>query len=135
MQLKPGSDFGEPLIFPLVQLRWSSGSNVTVNLLIPKSADVAYTLRPGTFLGVRSSLSGTEYNTNPGDEIDIPIQFSTFVVGPYLQQHLGGSVSLKLQGGTTLWRRFEVDPHVFDDEIDQENSVFVKAALVLRPGG
>ena len=126
------SDFGEPVVFPLVQLRWST-SKMAVNLLLPTMADVAFTLGPSTFIGVQSVLSGTEYNTNPDDEIDIPIQFSTFVVGPYLEQHLAGSISLKLQGGTTIWRRFEVDPDVFDDKIDQENSVFVKAALVLRP--
>jgi len=128
-----GSEFGEPFLFPFGLLNWSNGENLNVDLALPAQAQIVYSLRPGTAIGVQSSISGTEYNRNLEGNIDTSIKYSTFVSGPFIRQQIKGPLHFKLLMGTTLWRRFEFDERAPQDQADQENGVFLRAGLVMNP--
>ena len=142
------SDFGTPLVIPLLKVDYESASHVKFTATLPINAYLGYALSPNTELGLAGNISGTQYNINlnpdrlPGDiqpivtapdDIDLPAKYSVLTVGPSFKQRVQGRFFVVTEAGITVWRRFEFDGDQIDDTLDQDRSLFLRFGIAYRP--
>ena len=140
------SDFGTPLVIPMLKVDYESASHVRFTAMLPVNAYLGYAFSPNTELGLAGNISGTQYNLNldrlPGDiqpvvavpeEVDLPAKYSVLTVGPSFKQRVRGPFFVAAEAGMTLWRRFEFDGDQIDDTLDQDRSLFLRFGIAYRP--
>ena len=142
------SDFGTPLVIPLLKVDYESASHVKFTATLPVNAYFGFALNPNTELGLAGNVSGTQYNINldpdrlpgdiqpvvaPPDDVDLPAKYSVLTVGPSLKQRVRGPFFVAAEAGLTVWRRFEFDGDQIDDTLDQDRSLFLRFGIAYRP--
>ena len=142
------SDFGTPLVIPMLRVDYESASHLKFSAMLPVNAYLGYAFSPNTELGLAGTISGTQYNINldpdrlPGniqpavatpDDIDLPAKYSVLTVGPSFKQRVRGPFFVAAEAGMTLWRRFEFDGDQVDNTLDQDRSLFLRFGIAYRP--
>jgi hypothetical protein len=127
--------YGEGYPFPFLSVAWNNGSSARIDMLLPVRAEFWYLPSPKIELGLAARISGNQYHGDP-DRYGVPdpqMRYSVGTVGPSVKLHASKSVSLIIDGGVTVRRRFEFFDG--DDEmqsLDLKNSGFVKAGLQIN---
>lgn len=126
--------FGEPFPVPLVAVNWTPSRRTRLDLLLPAYAEFWYAPRSWVEFGLAARASGGQYHGDPDsfDPDNPQLLYSSATAGPSVVFHLGEIVHLRVDAGTTLFRRFDFNDG--DDElrsIDLENSGFVRLGLTV----
>ena len=130
--------FGRDLPLPLLHLESRMGSNPRVRVFLPTLAECSWRIESGIELGAAARLNGDRYalgefetadQENPIDRL----RYSNLTVGPFVSFRVGRGWTLMLEGGGTVYRRFEttLEDVVIDDYALNNTSYF---RLSLRAG-
>jgi hypothetical protein len=132
--------FGEPFPFPVLALDWNNGSDLKLSAIIPASLELWYMMSPSIELGLVLTGDGNMYH---GDESIYGgskprMRYSVITAGPSLKVRLSTLLSLNVDGGFALLRRFEFtneDVIVNDINIgDAKSDYDLKSAGFIRAG-
>lgn len=137
------SDFGTPLVVPVLKVDYQSASHIKVAAMLPVNAYLGYAFSSGTELGLTARVSGTQYNLNVDeydllapdapDDTDLPAKYSVLTVGPSLKQHVRGPFAVVAEAGFTVWRKFEFDGDQVNNTLDQDRSLFLRFGIAYQP--
>jgi hypothetical protein len=127
--------YGEGYPLPFLSVAWNNGSNARVDMLLPVHAEFWYLPSPKVELGLAARVSGNQYHGDPDryGVTDPQMRYSAGTVGPSIKLHASKSVSLTIDGGVTVRRRFEFfDGDEKAQSLDLKNTGFVKAGLQIN---
>jgi len=132
-------DFGRRVVLPGLRLEWSPGA-WTFQLDAPQTLDVWRNLPGGWRVGIDGKVTGGTFRIGQaGDVGGLPVQgglvrYSIVNIGPAVAAPLGHRLVLELNGGTSVYRRFEVedsDGKTLEDS-KYESTFFLKSTLSFR---
>jgi len=134
-------DYGRRTVLPVIRLSWKL-SRWTFGLDAPQSLEVWRSLPRGWLAGIQGKVTGGTFRI--GQDVDLGgrstkdglVRYSIVNVGPALQVPLGQSIRLDLNGGTSVYRRYEVEDADGNSLVDStyESSAFFKTTLTLLVG-
>ena len=133
------SRFGEPLLIPILQLRYKTEKS-GLRILLP--SQIMYDRFLGKFTaGLEIVVNGSNYNANSSrtnflNEIEVvdKLAYSRVVLSPTLKYRIGKFVQLEASGGITLARRVEHHGDVFEDQnYDVANVPFFRFGIAIVP--
>lgn len=130
------NQFGQILPLPVLNINWR-GTTARVDAQLPKQAAVLLTPGELVEIGVAAHVEGNKYRLGlESAPIDDPvIKYSNITAGPALNIRLTPRALLRVTGGVSLARRFEVTDQndVELRKIDLKPGGFVRAGVELRP--
>lgn len=132
-------DYGRRTVLPVLRVKWSPGP-WELALDAPQALDVWRDLPRGWRAGVAAKVTGGAFRVGQdfalGDRStkDGTVRYSIVNVGPAVMIPLGGPLDLELNGGTSVYRRYEVEDAQGRGLVDSafESSVFLGATLSVR---
>ncbi|MFH1372374.1 MAG: DUF6268 family outer membrane beta-barrel protein [bacterium] len=131
-------DYGDEKILPVAWLKWKPCPNWHVNFDIPQKIEVLRRVSERVQLGLVGKATGAHFRIgqdtpfrNGSDHRVGRVKYSIVNIGPALDWRIYNGVCLTLNGGTSVYRRYEV----FDTDGDKlaatdfESSIFLKATV------
>jgi hypothetical protein len=131
-------DYGNGQVLPVGRIKWNPNQNWQVDLDFPQKVEISHKISGKMWIGISGKTTGghyrigeeTSFRTNSEQRVD-RVKYSIVNIGPSISLQTSKSFQLSLNGGTSVYRRYEV----FDDDgaelnsANFESSVFVKATL------
>lgn len=100
--------FGDPLVIPLVQIRWYPTPEWYVESMLPLNLNVGYNLDSTWSVGLEGKLRGYRYRlTESAPWNEAVLKYREVQLGPFLNARLGEKVSLRLSAGVVVAQKFE----------------------------
>ncbi|MFQ5499833.1 MAG: DUF6268 family outer membrane beta-barrel protein [Candidatus Zixiibacteriota bacterium] len=136
-------DFGQPIVLPVARLKWRPSHRWKINFDVPQKLDVWYLMSNRLSFGIEGKVTGAQFRI--GESVDIGdgrltgngrVKYSIFNLGPAVKIGLYEGLSLTVNGGRTLYRRFEV-LDVDDNQLQDyqfETSYSLKARIGFSVG-
>lgn len=132
-------DYGRKTVLPVLRLQWTTG-RWEANVDAPQSAAVWRELARGWRIGAEAKVTGgafrvgQDYALDGSTTKDGTVRYSIVNVGPAVVVPLGGPVELEMNGGTSVYRRYEVLDADGASLVDSafESSAFVAATVSVR---
>lgn len=131
-------DFGDEKILPAAWLKWKPSPGWKVDFDIPQKIDISRKLSNRVWLGLVGKATGAHFRIGQatpfidGSDIRVNrVKYSIVNVGPALKWNISDGVGLLLNGGTSVYRRYQVFDEAGDKLIDSdfESSIFIKATF------
>lgn len=130
--------FGKNLPLPLLHLESKSGSNPRVRMVLPTMAECSWRLEGGIEIGAAARMDGNRYalggsrSADGGRRIDM-LRYANLTVGPFVTFRAGRGLTLMLEGGGTVYRRFETTlADALIDNYELNNASFFRLSLRTR---
>lgn len=130
-------DYGRRTVLPVLRLRWTTRA-WQIDLDAPQSVGVWRDLGERIRAGAAAKVTGGTFRI--GQDVDLGggrttkdglVRYSILNVGPAVEIALGRLMLLELNGGTSVYRRYEVDDAAGRSLVDSryENTAFFKTTL------
>ncbi|MBW7995479.1 MAG: hypothetical protein FVQ81_02685 [Candidatus Glassbacteria bacterium] len=129
------TSFGDNLLLPLVHLESPFGANPHLRIILPTVTELTWRTGRGLEIGGAVRVDGDRYGlgafgmTGAAGGID-GLRYSNITAGPFLSAQVGRGWKLMLEGGGTLYRKFETyrnDTMIEDYKL--KNSSFFRISL------
>lgn len=131
-------DYGNEQVLPVGRIKWKPSKSWQIDLDFPQKVEVSHKIAKHTWVGLSGKTTGGHYRigektpirTNSDRRVD-QVKYSIVNIGPTVSWQTSDNFLLSLNGGTSVYRRYEV----FDDNgaklisANFESSLFVKATL------
>ncbi|HMB71089.1 MAG TPA: DUF6268 family outer membrane beta-barrel protein, partial [bacterium] len=132
-------DYGRKAVLPVLRLDWRPGA-WALKLDAPQSVEVWHRLSRGWLAGLEGKVTGGTFRI--GQDVDLGggrttkdglVRYSIVNVGPAVRVPLGPSLRLDVNGGTSVYRRYEVEDEAGKSLEDStyESSAFFKTTVSL----
>ena len=128
--------FGNPLVIPIIPLKFKSGKH-NLNALLPLRLSYTYAIRSNLDIGVKAMTNGANFNvtgfSNDTTEIN-KINYTRANLGPVIYFRPKKMITIELSGGVSTNRKVEATD-LDNNRFQRTNSTeaFFNVGLVIKP--